>query len=72
MTAGELIDALKILPSETRILTSGYEGGFCDADFGGIQLFAENVNTLWYYGPHELVFEHKKMEGFNKFYGVSL
>ena len=56
MTAAELIEALKVLPPETRVMVRGYEGGYCDADTPGeIQQMCLDVNKAWYYGPHEPV-----------------
>ena len=58
MTAEELIKALKKLPKNTRIVVSGYEGGYNDADMPTVEnmyVLEENVNTgVWYYGNHEL------------------
>jgi len=57
MTAKELIAHLRKLPPDTRIVTSGYEGGYTDVSIPDIKdrgVLRENVNTSWYYGPHEL------------------
>ena len=57
MTAKELIAHLRKLPPDTRIVTSGYEGGYTDASIPDIKdrsVLRENVNTSWFYGPHEL------------------
>jgi len=56
MTVSELIEQLKSYPSDMRVLTLGYEGGYND-----IQLSTEDIvlnfkeNDAWYYGPHETV-----------------
>jgi len=55
MTVGELIDLLKAFPSDMRVVTSGYEGGCCDASKPEQLTLALNVNTAWYYGSHEAV-----------------
>ena len=54
-TVGELIEALKKLPSSTHVLTSGYERGFCDASKTmNIVKYNRNIHGEWYYGPHDL------------------
>jgi hypothetical protein len=52
MTVSELIEQLKSYPSDMRVLTLGYEGGYNDIVIKNrpIEL---NINT-WYYGPHEM------------------
>lgn len=57
MTAKELIAHLKKLPPDTRIVVAGYEGGYHDAGIPNVEdrsILRENVNSEWYYGPHEL------------------
>jgi hypothetical protein len=53
-TIKDLIEKLKDLPEDTRVMTRGYEGGYQDAnaEFHPFDV-ALNVNTAWYYGPHE-------------------
>ena len=54
MTAKELIEVLQAFDPETRIFTKGYEGGLEDARIKGPATdIALNVNSKWYYGPHE-------------------
>ena len=54
MTVKELIEKLQTLDPDLRVLTSGYEGGFNDIDISKPETFCLNVNTEWYYGPHEI------------------
>jgi len=57
MTAKELIAHLRKLPPDTRIVKEGDEGGYMDVIAPVIKdryVLRENVNTSWYYGPHEL------------------
>jgi len=55
MTVAELIEKLKTLPPQTRVMTQGYEGGVDDAIFGRVVDVKLNVNDAWYYGAHEVV-----------------
>jgi hypothetical protein len=55
MTVAQLIEVLQSLDQDARVLTQGYEGGYCDVDISrGVELrtYIENVYTEWYYGPH--------------------
>jgi len=56
MTVSGLIQQLSGLDPDTRVMVSGYEGGYddCEGVSGPIE-FALNVNTAWYYGSHEEV-----------------
>ena len=55
MTVKELIEKLQELDPETRVMTSGYEGGYCDVSVSEVCEIALNVNTAWYwyYGPYD-------------------
>jgi len=56
MTVNELIEQLKNYPSDMRILTLGYEGGYNDVDLKTEDIvFNFSKNDTWYYGPHESV-----------------
>ena len=61
MTAKELITKLKKIPENTRIVISGYEGGYHDlkGNLDEIEVVLD-YNTEWYYGPHEPVNEYDK------------
>lgn len=73
MTVKELIDKLSELPQDLRVLVSGYEGGYRDLEnVGGESIFAADVNSAWYYGPHEEVDKHHAHEGKVHFKGVVL
>jgi hypothetical protein len=63
MILKELIDILKQYPESTRVIVSGYEGGYCDIDSVEKIPIQLNVNpTHSYCGPHEKVSENKKHE----------
>jgi hypothetical protein len=58
MKVRELIQALsKIEDQDAIVMTSGYEGGFCDIENLNLRPvdMALNVNTEWYYGAHERI-----------------
>lgn len=52
-TAAELIAALQKLPPDIPIMVYGYEGGYHDCGFPVADKVKLNVNSEWYYGPHE-------------------
>ena len=55
MKVKELIEKLSQLDSELMVVVHGYEGGVnevSDYDLCNIEL---NVNSVWYYGKHELL-----------------
>ena len=62
MTAKELITELSKLNPDIRIMTCGYEGGYCDFQIIGEKIkpkkVALNVNNKWYYGPHDNAKSH--------------
>ena len=53
MTVSELMEELSNLPPNTRVFTTGYEDGYDDPNVSSIRKFLLDVNTSWYYGPHE-------------------
>lgn len=54
MTVKELIAKLQALPNQDQLVTvNGYEGGYTDVDEIETIRLRLNVNTSWYYGPHE-------------------
>ena len=54
MTVAELIEQLKNYPSDMRVLTLGYEGGYNDIDLKTEPIvFNVNSRDTWYIGPHE-------------------
>lgn len=56
MTIAELIEQLKSYPSDMRVLTLGYEGGYNDVGLKTDEIvFNVNDKDRWYYGPHESV-----------------
>lgn len=56
MTVNDLINKLLDYPSNMRVLTLGYEGGYNDVDLKTEEIvFNFSKNDAWYYGPHECV-----------------
>lgn len=56
MTVAELIEQLRNYPSDMRVLTLGYEGGYNDVKLNTEEIvFNFSKNDAWYYGPHESV-----------------
>lgn len=55
MTVQQLIEELQKFDPKLPIISRGYEGGMLDIDSVTPTRIALNVNTAWYYGPHELV-----------------
>ena len=53
MTVQELITHLSTLDPELVVFVPGYEDGFRYASPSNVEEFCLNVNTEWYYGPHE-------------------
>jgi hypothetical protein len=55
MKVKDLIKNLLKLDQEARVVTRGYEGGYCDVEnFEECQLTLNLPrNSAWYYGPHE-------------------
>lgn len=53
MTVAELIEKLKEMPQDRRVVTRGYEGGFDDVDDLTLMNIMLNFHKAWYYGPHE-------------------
>ena len=52
-TVAELIAELQKYPPNMRVMGPGYEGGLHDIG-GTVEVnVALNINTEWYYGPHE-------------------
>lgn len=77
MTVRELIESLsKIEDQDIRVMVKGYEGGVndiviangIDNNTPAIQYVALNINTEWYYGAHEIVWDVR--EDFNKYHIV--
>lgn len=53
MTVKQLIEQLQQLDPELHVFTKGYEGGYCDINEFELKKIALDVNTAWYYGPHD-------------------
>jgi hypothetical protein len=60
MNIRQLIDELQKHDPEMRVVTTGYEGGYCDR--GEIQEIQINIDVnkgAWYYGPHDDAYGEK-------------
>ena len=53
-TVAELIQELSDLPSDMRVVTNGYEGGYHDCGTLKTIEVLFNVHSKWYYGEHDL------------------
>ena len=54
MTVSELIQQLQNYPSDMRVLTLGYEGGYDDIGLKTKNIvFNVNSKDTWYYGSHD-------------------
>jgi len=53
-TVADLMQELSELPSDTQVVTNGYEGGYHDCGKPRTIEVLFNVNSEWYYGPHDL------------------
>lgn len=53
MKIKQLIAKLQKLDPEIRVITDGYEGGYRDVKKIKKIKIVLNVNTKWYYGPHD-------------------
>lgn len=59
VTVKELIEKLQTVDPNLVVLTPGYEGGFQEVKFNNhVRNFKKDVNTDWYYGPHEEIIRH--------------
>jgi hypothetical protein len=54
MNVKELIEKLMPLPEDNPVVIRGYEGGVDDLKNVEEVKIKKNVNTSWYYGPHDL------------------
>ena len=66
MKVKDLIAQLQTLDPEMLVLGPGYEGGLVEVDQVRTVVISLNVNTEWYYGPHE----RGVVEGFEQAKGV--
>lgn len=53
MKVFDLILALQALPPDLIVVAPGYEGGYREVKAPWTVMLKLNVNTEWYYGPHE-------------------
>ena len=61
-TVAELIEELRKLPAEMRVMVRGYEGGYHDCQTPAIEPIKLNVNSEWYYGPHDTPSDHESSD----------
>lgn len=52
MTVSELIEKLKELPSDLRVVVAGYEGGFNDIEKLEDKHLILDAHEEWFYGAH--------------------
>lgn len=57
MKVKELIEKLQSMDPEEPVIKSGYEGGMVDVTNVGYCHIELNVNSEWWQGPHELIYE---------------
>lgn len=66
MTIGELIEHLKKLDKNRRVVVRGYEGGFHDINVENIREIRLKLSywgdNLSYYGPHEEVYDEDEYD----------
>jgi hypothetical protein len=53
MTKAELIEMMFDYPDDTMVVIPGYEGGLSDVTHVEDVKLKLNINSAWYYGPHE-------------------
>lgn len=53
MTVEELIEELKKYPLNSTVMIHGYEGGYKDVSELEKATMRLDINSAWYYGPHE-------------------
>lgn len=70
MKVKDLIAQLQTLDPEMLVLAPGYEGGLKEVEHVRVTEVALNVNTEWYYGPHEEPHGLDEYKGFDRAKGV--
>ena len=70
MKVKDMIAQLQALDPEMPVLAPGYEGGLKEVNHVRVTEVALNVNTKWYYGPHEETDKPDDYKGFNRAKGV--
>jgi hypothetical protein len=70
MKVKDLIAQLQALDPEMLVLGPGYEGGLKEVEHVSVTEVALNVNTEWYYGPHEEPNSLEPFKGFDRAKGV--
>jgi hypothetical protein len=72
MKVKELIAILQTYNPDLMVIKAGYEGGVAEINFHSEETIALNVNEDWYYGPHEVVDEEDRHEGYEHIQAVYL
>lgn len=62
ITVEQLIEKLLAFDPYARVVIPGYEGGLADIHGVSDVTIVPNVNSQWYYGPHEDVNYYKLIE----------
>lgn len=55
MLVEDLIQKLLYLPPDLEVLVPGYEGGFSPIKDVRQDTLLTDVNSEWYYGPHDVI-----------------
>ena len=63
MKVKELIEQLQALNPELEVMRDGYEGGVENVTMIEVLKVALNVNDLWYYGSHEVLYKNDTHPG---------
>jgi hypothetical protein len=63
MKVSELINLLSDLNPDAEVVILGYEGGCGSANHISRGILTRDVNSVWYYGPHE--FEKSDSESYD-------
>ena len=63
MKVKELIERLQAFDPELEVMRDWYEGGIENATEVDVVKVALNVNQMWYYGSHEVVYKDDKHPG---------
>jgi hypothetical protein len=62
MTVKELIEYLQTIDPELKVFVKGYEAGYDDVNTIGHEEMVLNMNSVWYYGKHDLLKNTEKRD----------
>ncbi len=72
MNVGQLIEKLEQMPKDAMVVRRGYEGGVSEATEANLVNVELNVNTDWYYGKHEIIYDEDAKDLPNTAIAVSI